>query len=112
MTHFPALISAEEEVTARAAIHAVISTPLADGEAEAFFALGQRFTIWADAVVGHVMQAHGLVGQGIIAYPVSLPLSNAHGGRVEGKATDPARRHSLATLGAPAAHDHGQHLAV
>ena len=84
-TYLPALISAEEVLTARAAMHAVISTPLADGEAEAFFAPGQRFTIWADAVVGHMMQAHGLIGHGIIARPNSSPLSSAHGDRVEGK---------------------------
>jgi hypothetical protein len=111
--YFPALISAEEEeVTARAAIPAVISTPLAAGEAEAFFAPGQRFTIWADAVVGHSIHADRLIGQGIIAYPVALPPSGAHGGRVDGKAAGPARRHRPATLGVPAAHDRGQHLAV
>ena len=111
-TYFPALISPEEEVTARATIPAVISTPLADGEAEAFFAPGQQFTIWADAVVGHAIHADRLIGQGIIAYPLAVPLSRAHGYKVDGKAADPARRHSLARLGAPAAPDRDQHLAV
>jgi hypothetical protein len=110
-TYFPALISPEEEVTARAAIPALISTPLADGEAEAFFAPGQRFTIWADAVVGHAIHADRLIGQGIIACPVAVPLSGAHG-RVDGKAAGPARRHRPATLGVAAAPDRGQHLAV
>jgi hypothetical protein len=64
----------------------------------------------ADAVVGHVMQARGRVGQGIIAYPISFAPC-AHDGSPEGKATGPARRHRLATLGAPASYDRGQHLA-
>jgi hypothetical protein len=42
---------------------------LTDGEAEAFFAPGQRFTIWSDAVVGYTICADGLVGYGIISRP-------------------------------------------
>jgi hypothetical protein len=59
-----------------------------------------------------MMRGHGLIGQGIIACPISLPRPSAHDERIEGKAAGPARRHSLAAPDAPAAHDHGQRLAI
>ena len=112
-TYFPAVISpAGEQLATRALLRVTLSAALATGEAEAFFAPGQRFTVWADAVVGHAIQADRLIGQGIIASPVALPLSSAHSDKVDGKAAGPARRHIMATLGAPAAHDRGQHLAI
>jgi hypothetical protein len=111
-TYFPAVISPEEELITQPVLHVTLSTALAPGEAEAFFAPGQRFTVWADAVVGHAIHADRLIGQGIIAYPIALPLSMPHGGRVDGKAAGPARRHRPATRRVPAAHDRCQHLAV
>jgi hypothetical protein len=36
---------------------------------QAFFTSGQRFTIWADAVVGDTIRACGVVGDGVIARP-------------------------------------------
>ena len=67
--YFPALISRDEKLPLRPEVHAVMTVALADGEAEAFFAPGQRFTIWSDAVVGHTICADGPVGYGIISRP-------------------------------------------
>jgi hypothetical protein len=50
-------------------VHVVVTAVLTDGEAEAYFAPGQRFTIWSDAVVGHAVCADGLVGYGVISRP-------------------------------------------
>jgi hypothetical protein len=58
------VIETEEEQPQRGVAHALITTTLYDGEAGAFFAPGQRFTIWADALVGHTIRADGLVGYG------------------------------------------------
>jgi hypothetical protein len=65
-TYFPAVIALDEEVPSRAKAQALVTIALRDGEARAFFAPGQRFTIWADAVVGHSVQAAGLVGYGVV----------------------------------------------
>ena len=75
--YFPAVISLDEEQPARTAAHALVTIALRDSEAAAFFAPAQRFTIWADAVVGHTVQAHGRIGYGIISQPVSPPRSRA-----------------------------------
>jgi hypothetical protein len=106
--YFPARISWDTELPVRPGVRAVVSVVLADGEAEAFFATGQRFTIWADAVVGQTARADGMVGHGVISRPVSLPLPRAH----DVRALRPARGHRLAAPSGPAAHDHGQPLAV
>jgi hypothetical protein len=110
-TYFPAVISPDEELPLRPGDHAMVSTALGDGEAEAFFAPGQRFTIWADAVVGHTIQADGLLGQGVISCPVPWPPPCAHG-RADGSTAGPVRGHHLAALGLPGAHDRDQQLAV
>lgn len=70
-TYFPAVISLDWEVPSRAKVHALVTMALSDGEARAFFGPGQRFTIWADAVVGHSVQATGLAGHGVIFQCVS-----------------------------------------
>jgi hypothetical protein len=70
--YFPAAIS-YREAPARPGVRAVVSVALADGEAEAFFAPGQRFTIWADAVIGQTIRVGGLAGSGVISCPVPLP---------------------------------------
>jgi hypothetical protein len=72
-TYFPAVISVHREVPSRAKAHAQVTIALRDGEARAFFAPGQRFTIWADAVIGHSVQAAGLAGYGVIFQCVSPP---------------------------------------
>jgi hypothetical protein len=110
--YFPAVISPDEELSARPAIHAVVSIALGDGEAEAFFAPGQRFTIWADAVVGRTIQPDGPAGQGVISCPLPWPPPCAHDDRADGMTAGPAHGHRLAALGIPAAHDRGQRLAV
>ena len=73
---FPAAISCAE-LTVRAGVRAAVSVALADGEAGAFFAPGQRFTIWADAIIGQTIQADGLAGSGVIFGQVSVPARRA-----------------------------------
>jgi hypothetical protein len=75
--YFPAVISLDKEQPSRTTGHALVTMALRDSEAAAFFAAGQRFTIWADAVVGHTIQTHGLIGYGIISQPVSPPRRRA-----------------------------------
>jgi hypothetical protein len=70
--YFPAVISADGELPMPPAVPAVVTTALADGEVEAFFAPGQRFTLWANAVVGHTIRARGLAGHGVISRSGSL----------------------------------------
>lgn len=106
--YFPARISWDKELPMRPGVRAVVSVALANGEAEAFFAPGQRFSIWASAVIGQTITADGMVGHGVIASPVSPPLPGAHDLRVPRT----ARGHSLAALTMPAAHDRGQPLAI
>jgi hypothetical protein len=65
--YFPAVIYRDEELRPRPGVHVVVTVALIDGEAEAYFAPGQRFTIWSDAVVGHMVCADGLVGYGVIS---------------------------------------------
>jgi hypothetical protein len=72
---FPAGISWDRELPVRPGAHVVLSVALDNGEAEAFFAPGQRFTIWADAVIGHTIRADGLAGSGVISGQVPLRLS-------------------------------------
>ena len=67
--YFPAVISRDEELPPRPGMHVVVMVALTDGEAEAYFAPGRRFTIWFDAVVGHTVCADGLVGYGVISRP-------------------------------------------
>jgi hypothetical protein len=79
-TYFPAVISLDAGQPARTAAHALVTITLRDSEARAFFAPGQRFTIWADAVVGHTIQAHGLMGYGVVSQPGSPPPPRARRG--------------------------------
>ena len=67
--YFPAVIYRDEELPPRPRVHVVVTIALTGGEAEAYFAPGQRFTIWSDAVVGHTVCADGLVGYGVISRP-------------------------------------------
>lgn len=104
---FPAAISCTE-LPVGPGVRAVVSVALADGEAEAFFATGQHFAIWADAVIGQTIRADGMAGHGVVRSPVSLPLPRAH----DAPAARPARGRRLAALGVPAARDRGQPVAV
>ena len=105
--YFPAAISCRE-LPVGPGVRAVVSVALADGEAEVFFATGQHFTIWADAVIGQTIRAGGMAGHGVAASPVSLPLPGAY----DAHAARPARGYRPAALSAPADHDRGQPLAV
>lgn len=67
--YFPAVIYRYEKFPTRPSVHVVMTIALTDGEAEAYFAPGQRFTIWSDAVVGRTVHADGLVGHGVISRP-------------------------------------------
>ena len=72
--YFPAVICLEDdELPLRPGVRAVLSAALADGEAKTLFAPGQRFTLWADAIIGHTIVADGLIGHGVISHRVSLP---------------------------------------
>ena len=86
--YFPAVICLEdEELPLRRAVRAVLSATLSDREARALFAPGQRFTIWADAMVGHTIRADHLIGHGVISRPVPLPPHHAHDDSPHGNAT-------------------------
>jgi hypothetical protein len=75
--YFPAAISTvRAELPLRLPIPAIVSAAPSDGEAQAIFAAGQRFTIWADAVVGHTIRADGPVGHGVISRPLPPLLDN------------------------------------
>ena len=65
--YFPAQISWDKQLPVRPGVRAVVHVALADGTAEAFFAPGQRFTIWADAVIGQTITADGKLGHGVAA---------------------------------------------
>ena len=45
----------------------MVNVALAECKAEAFFAPGQCFTIWADAVIGQTISADGKLGHGVAA---------------------------------------------
>jgi hypothetical protein len=105
--YFPARISWDKELPVRPEVRAVVSVALADGEAEAFFPPGQRFTIWADAVIGQTIRPDRMIGHGVVSSPASPPLLPAHAGR----APRPARGHRPTALGVPATHDRAQPLA-
>ena len=62
-----------------------------DSETWAFFTPGQRFTIWADAVVGDTIRACGLVGYGAIARSVSSPALRAPRDEAAASPARPAR---------------------
>jgi hypothetical protein len=69
--YFPAVISRDGELPPpRSGGYAVVTIALAHGEAEAYFAPGQGFAIWADGVVDHTIRAEGLLGHGVISPPV------------------------------------------
>lgn len=108
--YFPAVISQDEELLRQPAGHAVVTIALADGEAEAFFAAGQCFTIWADGIVDHTIRAEGLLGYGVICGRGSpLRLGHDHYG-IHGKAAGPTRVHRLAATAATGDRDQGPAL--
>lgn len=107
--YFPAVISRDEEPPLSPAGHAMMTVALADGEAETLFAPGQRFTIWADGIVGRTIQAEGLVGYGVISCQTSPPPAGLAGDRIHRGTVGPDPRLRLAAAGAQAA---GEGLAI
>ena len=57
--YLPAVISPDRELPLQPGGRVVVTIALADGEAEALFAPGQRFTIRADAVVDRTIRPEG-----------------------------------------------------
>jgi hypothetical protein len=102
--YFPAVIASDARTMP--AVRAVVSIALVDGEDVAFFAPGQRFTIWADAIVGHTIRAHGRVGSGVIAGRAAPPRPGADDGAGR------ARGHDVVASGVPTAPGRGQRLVV
>jgi hypothetical protein len=95
--YFPAMIAPDKaRMPVPSAVRAVVSIALVDGEDVAFFAPGQRFTIWADAIVGHTIRTHGRVGSGVIVDRVSMPTPRADNDSADGRSVSPARAHRLA----------------
>ena len=91
--YFPAVIIWDEEPPLPADGRAVLTIALADGEAETFFAPGQRFAIWADGAVGRTTRAEGLVGHGVIS-PHTPPVpARPDRRRMQEVAAGPGRKH-------------------
>ena len=81
----------------------MMTIALADGEAEAFFAPGQCFMIWADGTVGRTIRAEGLVGYGVISCRTSpLPPGVVHD-RIHRGTAGPNPGHRLTAAGRQAA---------
>ena len=80
--YLPAVISPDGGLPLQPGRRVVVTIALADGEAEAHFAAGQRFTIWADGVVDRTIRPEGLVGYGVICARESPPLLSDDRGRI------------------------------
>jgi hypothetical protein len=91
------VISPDRELPLQPGGRVVVTIALADGEAEALFAPGQRFTIWADAVVDRTIRPEGLVGYGVICGREAPPLLCDDCDGIRRKATGLARVHLLET---------------
>ena len=85
------MISWDEQLPPSPAAPAILIIALADGEAEALFALGRCFTVWADGTVGRTVRAEGLVGYGVICARESPPLLSDDSGRIRRKTAAPGR---------------------
>jgi hypothetical protein len=65
--YFPAAISLAEGLPVPPGGQVILTMALSDSEAEAFFAPGEHFTIWADGIVGRTIRAEGRIGYGVIS---------------------------------------------
>jgi hypothetical protein len=72
-SYFPAVISCDDRPPPQRGLTVVVRIALADSEAQALFPVGQRVTIWADAIVGYTICGDGLVGYGVISGQESSP---------------------------------------
>ena len=80
--YLPAVISSDRGLPLQPGRRVVVTIALADGEAEALFGAGQRFTIWADGVVDRTIRPEGLVGYGVICARESPPPLSDDSGRI------------------------------
>jgi hypothetical protein len=95
--YLPAVISPDGELPLQPGGRVVVTIALAGGEAEALFAPGQRFTVWADAVVDRTIRPEGLVGYGVICGRETPLLLCDDSDGIRRKATGLARVHLLET---------------
>lgn len=103
--YFPGMLSRDKQPRPTPAVHAQLSVALNDGEAEAFFAPGQRFTVWTDAIVGTTVCGEGFVGHGVIESQKSSAPPIAGADRTQRTAARPALpRPTAATDDRPAGH--------
>lgn len=109
--YFPAVIARDEELPLPPRGRAMMTITLADGEAEAFFAPGKRFTIWADGAVGRTIRGEGLIGYGVISRRTAPSPARADSG-IRGRVNGPRRRHRLAAAGTTTADNPDQDVAV
>jgi hypothetical protein len=87
--YFPALISCDIQPQPVGGLNILLRIALTGTEVDAFFAPGQRFTIWADAIVGRTIRGEGLVGYGVISCRGSPPLRDADDRAVRRAMADP-----------------------
>lgn len=103
--YFPGLLSRDKQPRPAPAVHAQLSVALNDGEAEAFFAPGQRFTVWTDATVGTTVCGDGFAGYGVIESQKSSAPPIAGADRTQRTAARPVLpRPVAATVHRPAGH--------
>lgn len=88
--YFPALIWCENRPPPRGSLDILVRIALTGTEADVFFAPGQRFTIWADAIVGKTIGGKGLIGYGVISYQRSPPPPSADDRAAHRAQVDPA----------------------
>jgi hypothetical protein len=93
--YLPAVISPDERPPSGRGVHAVLSIPLADGEANEFFAPGKGFTIWANALIGHTVCGDGLVGYGVISPDEPRSVPRSAGRDLQGAARSDFRFHHV-----------------
>ena len=82
--YFPAAISLAEWLPGPPGGLVILTMPLSESEAEAFFAPGEHFTIWADGIVGHTIRAEGRIGYGVISRRAASRPALANHDRIYG----------------------------
>jgi hypothetical protein len=87
--YFPALLSCEGQPPLGGP-NILMRIVLTDTEADVFFARSQRFTVWADAIVGETIRGEGLVGYGVISCQEPPPLPSVNDRAAHRARTDPA----------------------
>jgi hypothetical protein len=80
--YFPATISLAEGPSAPPDAQVILTMTLSDSEAEAFFAPGEHFTIWADGIVGDTIRVEGRIGYGAICCRTASRPELAKHGRI------------------------------